>query len=1457
MGYEIYRSGTAFTDPDQAVKVNAAPLAGNRYTDLPVPDGSYHYRVVAVNALGTASAASNEASAVADSVAPKAQAIDYAPQGSVDESGRMAPGPVSVSVQVSEPLMTTPFLSISPDGGLPITVDLSPASETTYTGRFDITETTKSGTAYAVFSARDRAGNRGTEVERGATLAIDTAGPSVVRLVTEPVAPIRADEASPSEVHFEIELDQPVRQGSVPQLAYRLSGEGRSEVPLELSAVSEVIWRGRFTLPGDAGGVGVETLSFVFEAVDDLGNRSDRITAANRFQVYQGELPPLATPAGLSAEARPGGAVELNWEPVNGAGEYLLYRQAPGEAELTRYQRSELAPWNDSVGDGTYRYAVASVRQENGQEALSALSESVSVEADGTAPPAPQHLTLELVGSGVKALWQAPEGLDEPVTYNLYRTGGTALGDLSGLSPVQSHIVANDQGRLGFIDTRPDENEPTYAVTAVDNAGNESAPSDSVYLNVDLLPVASLEVSLDGEAYPVVRWSHGGQNIAGYNLVLDDGTEPVNEALLSDMHFTDSGYTGGERRYTVTAVDLNGKHSVGRSVTLPAIEAALPQSAPLKRGIFNQLDYTVTHSGTEALSGIDVQATLGGRTHHSAPLELAPGASARAPVVVGGFADLPGVVTLTSRVVFDAPTGERSEIVRHEERTVGDSALVLGVQTRELTRGTAGQVRFTLENTSAVATEIVTARDSGRSASDEIRVHLLDGDGNVLSSVPFKQALGEGVITLANRTSIARVPPGEAFTSAWLDLPIPSGAPDAVSVELAIERLHYHLGRSDHVAIEGLRSGREAVLADTAYAATVDTVSPSDSWGDEPIVIEGRALARDGGEALSGVPVKLVIAVKGFERQTEVFTDEAGRYRYTFTPLAGESGVFSISAIHPQVLSRPGQGSFTLRKLTINPDVFKLRLAYNVEETFDALRVTSGEGTTATNLRLIYEATEQPTGILAEALSVRLPEPLTLGPQRSTRLPFSIVGASAAEPSGTLVLKLVSDERVHGEVRVHYELSEARPALYASPHYIETGVSLEGSVSEALTLENRGLAPLNDVTVSLLGSDGTEAPGWIYLSSPGAQGSLAVGEKRQVSFTAAPDGAVAEGIYPFVLRVSASNHPVREINLFVAVTRSGKGNVLFKASDIYTATLDESGKPIAGLSGARIHVQNEEVLSVERTLSTDAYGEALFEGLPAGRYRFRASASNHQDTLGRFSIKPGITTSEAVFLDYNLVTVEWSVTEITLEDSYEVSLQATYETDVPAAVVVVEPSSTSLPAMAPGDVFHGELRLTNYGLIRADNLTFELPGEDAYFRYEFQQGLPAQLEAKQSLVIPYRVVAVAPLEPDGSGSGGGCGSYLQSMKVTYEYDCSNGSTTRGASGHSWTTPIDSSCSNGSGGTVASDPVTYFGGGSGGGSYGGSWSGGGSGYSSIPGAQCIPKPPECPVCEALKQGAGSG
>ena len=250
-----------------------------------------------------------------------------------------------------------------------------------------------------------------------------------------------------------------------------------------------------------------------------------------------------------------------------------------------------------------------------------------------------------------------------------------------------------------------------------------------------------------------------------------------------------------------------------------------------------------------------------------------------------------------------------------------------------------------------------------------------------------------------------------------------------------------------------------------------------------------------------------------------------------------------------------------------------------------------------------------------------------------------------------------------------------------------------------------------------------------------------------------PTAAVVDGIYNFKLHVTADNAGGGDVLVAVSVTQAGNGNVQFNVADIYTNTLDSGGQPIPGLAGASIKIQNENVLTVLQSATSDAQGQATVTGLPTGTYIFRASAPNHVDASGRLTVRPGVTTVQKVFLDYNLVTVEFSVTETTIQDHYDITLTATYYTQVPAPVVLIEPLSINLPDLQVGEELTGEISITNYGFVRADDVVFTPPNSDQYYKLEIFGTVPPQLEAKTRISLPYKVTALQLLPGLISGSG--------------------------------------------------------------------------------------------------------
>ncbi|BFM06370.1 right-handed parallel beta-helix repeat-containing protein [Halioxenophilus aromaticivorans] len=1396
-GYDIYRAAAVFDDIGSATKINSTLVSATGYTDLPPADGQYYYAVVAVNEVGSSGPLSNLTSAVSDSTAPLATSISYTPLGMYDAATeRFGVGIVEVAVEVSEPLLATPFLALTVSGGVPNNVVLSQASSQLYTGQFEITENNHSGIAYAVFSARDETGNRGTEVEAGESLLIDVQGPIAQGLTILPDGPIKNSSANPTVISFYFDLDAPLPTGEEPQITYLLSAPGRTEsAAIPLVQESTLRWSGELTLPNDAGLNQVETLQFLFSAVDDLNNEGSVIEGLSTLQVYQGELPPLAIPENFTAEALPGGQVQLSWNAVEGAETYHIYRQAPGESSLSAYQRSAGEAYVDSPAvDGEYRYSLASIRTSNSDEALSGQSDEAIVTADRVAPSAPTGLALELLGSGVNAQWDVSADPDT-VGYALYR-GATAIGNVAGLAPI---VEAIEENRT--IDSLPLETEPYYAVTALDGAGNQSSPSNSAYVNTDLLPVANLEVTQLDNELPVISWSHTSASINLFNVHLDASGERINltPGATSLTSFVDVGYDGGDRSYVVTAVDANGVSSIERILNLPDADITTADDIYIERGVMNRQSFVVQNNGNQLLENAVLQVDLGDRLHISESFSLVPGVTEQIDVILGGYDDLEVLPELTASLINTQTTGEISKTERTLSAITGDGQLTLEVEVIQLTRGGAGQVRLVVHNTSAVETDIVTARFAGTLDSDDIQVFLRDTDGNVLSVAPFKQLFGTRLFALADGTSVVRIPPGASFTSEPIEIQVPPSAPDDVEVEVNIAQIHYQFGTDQQVSLQGMSSTVDAALVDTPYNCTINSATPGSQLlvpnQSADVVITGTAVDAETQSAIGSVPVKLVIDNRGFERVVEIYANSDGVYSYTFTSQPGEAGQYSVSCIHPDLDAHPRQAEFAMQSIRLSPGNASIN-GYIDEVIEIPYEATSGVAASATNLRLAIVAEDQVNGLLPSGIALTLPAPVTMGSEDAVSLPVTVAVDNTVSPAGSFVLRLLSDEsgnQALAKATVNYQyaakpgeppLPDAFPVIDLENTVTETGVNRGDTVIETLTISNIGLATLEQVKLALIDSSGAEVSnGWAYISSPTDIGTIGIGETSLVEVGFAPSTAIAEGVYQYKVRISSANHPVADALFVVSVTQSGVGGVLFRLSDIYTATLDENGEPIPGLAGAEIQLQNERVLTIDQTATTDGNGEALFTGLASGWYTFRAGANKHEQAVGRIQIKPGITQSEEVFLDYNLITVDWSVTEISIEDRYEITLTATFETDVPAPVVVIEPTSVNLPKMEPGDVFNGEFTITNYGLIRADNVTMPFNSSDGYFRYEALIDIPDTLEAKQRITVPYRVVSLAPLDPAIAGTGGGgfCYGHSECFEECHDYECANGVVTGGCS----------------------------------------------------------------------------
>ena len=267
------------------------------------------------------------------------------------------------------------------------------------------------------------------------------------------------------------------------------------------------------------------------------------------------------------------------------------------------------------------------------------------------------------------------------------------------------------------------------------------------------------------------------------------------------------------------------------------------------------------------------------------------------------------------------------------------------------------------------------------------------------------------------------------------------------------------------------------------------------------------------------------------------------------------------------------------------------------------------------------------------------------------------------------------------------------------------------------------------------------------LLSSGTLGRIEAGGSRSVALYFNPQIGQPVNGYLAKLVIRSSNAPRKEVDVWVAITQRGVGDALVHVGDIYSTAYN-------GLAGATVLLESE--FTDPNTLagavmvsgSTDATGQAFFQALPAGWYQVRVSADRHNSTNARLCVAPQPAGGAAyldVNLPYSVVSLSWSVVPVDLQDEYNIVLNATYETKVPAPVVVMDPPSFNLPDLSPGDRFTGQITLTNLGLLSANQVTFIQPADDVYFKFELLNPVPSTLEAGQRVVVSYRVTCLSPL----------------------------------------------------------------------------------------------------------------
>jgi hypothetical protein len=1349
--FQVFWHTAPFASTNQATG-RSVLLDSTSYNLQGIANGAYYFGVVGYDDAGNGSALSDLVSLNYDAVAPALTAT-------FDKPVPTGLGIIGVTVTSSEPLGSSPSLTITPQGSThPLLIGLTNAGFNTYQGPFTVTTNTSSGVAQLNAVAQDLAGNVFVGAPNGPTLIIDAVPPTAALLST-PSSPVQT--LNPTNVAVALTLSEPEKNGTTPTLSYQPPSGSPVAVPLSGSGTN---WTGTLALDSSMGnGVG----AFTFIGQDGVGNLGSNLVAGATLELYNTSLPP-PPPAvtALQAQTLAGGQILLTWSSVSNAEIYRLYRE-PGTNNsiptvlvadnLTTTVLTNLPP-----ADGSYRFAVSASRR--GSE--SSVSNFVAAISDRTPPPAPTNVVAQLLATGVQISWQQPGG-EVPDHFNIYRNG-TLIRTATGAAPVGD---------------APPRGLATYVVAATDAFGNEN-PGASSSLQLLVGAVNNLQVLVTLGHAPVLTWTSSDVTAVGFNIYRNGIKQ--NPALITTNGFADSLPIGPElTQYTVRAVNANSEEGAPRTVDVYPVNLTLLANStdgyndnPLVIGFFDKFQLTVSNlAGATSLPLRDVELRRVAQGFDNVLLTRHVGATVAAGASISKALTMPALSAVTApvmrlRAIQETDLGGSSVI--YEQFYLYFSATPVGnpvevVANQLPLAGGFSQFEVRVFNRGFTDINLVVTRNHGSDPGD-IYISVKNALGQEVSRGDYND-LPAGTRFLPDGRGYVTIPPG-AFLSGTVGGVL---VPDALSTnatvkfEAVVSKIYYNLGATDQVENGPLTGSINSALAQTDYYGTAQTDHPAYA-NDTPVIITGQAISRANHLPAPNVPLKIGFASRGFRWYRNVTTDTNGNYSLAYVASPGLSGRLTLWAAHPDVFDTLNQAQASIYRIYMTPSSGDVRMSKNGASHFNVAMNNPGDEALLNLTPAVRIYTMSGTNQIPETRitgSADVSTNFSMAADETRSIPMSLNAAIDAPDRAVAEFSFTSAQGATVTLTANITLLQAAPVLSVlSPPvgYVELSLDRGAFVSRSVTVVNRGLDALKGVELvaptNLLWISPTLPPsadGKIHLPD------IPIGATNTFTIVFAPPVTAPLGPANDFLIVRATNASDFRINVFPLITSDLKGAVQFYVDDILGLAV----------TNGSVRLRNAQLQIELPPAKTDTNGYVTVGDLQEGIWSWQISAPGHSGDSGVIEIIPSQTVQTSSRLSRSLVTLSFRVDPVPFTDRYEIKIEQTFETHVPAPVIVLTPPYQEFEVTPP---FETTFTATakNEGLIEAYDVSIDGQYLHNVKLIPLITYIP-KLRPFEEIEIPFRVVydpaaGAGPMAQSRQGEdliAGGAGSYAGGKAGSY------------------------------------------------------------------------------------------
>ena len=558
----------------------------------------------------------------------------------------------------------------------------------------------------------------------------------------------------------------------------------------------------------------------------------------------------------------------------------------------------------------------------------------------------------------------------------------------------------------------------------------------------------------------------------------------------------------------------------------------------------------------------------------------------------------------------------------------------------------------------------------------------------------------------------------------------------AVNEDQRVKELNYTNNLSADIKIKSL----------SFFRAEVSTDKSAYKQGDK-VLVSGQLSGRN----INDATLDVYIINEGAREVKRLTADSNGKFSTEWQLYPHQTGHFAVGACYPDEDTREEMASF---------DVYGLARADN---SYITCEVTAGEPYKG-ELKLINPGSLTLSDLKAEILSA--PEgctatfnlPATLSGGQSVSLGYTLIGnvVSKTHEWSHLNVRVTSKEGASLVLLFYYYCRRAEAHLVCDIDSLNLNITKGTTRDIPLKLVNQGSGETGMITPVL-------PEGFALISGTK---SLKQDEEATLLLRFTPPERMKLNVpMTGTLGVNCENGNGLAIPFKMKLVSEEKGFLEVDVCDEYTYNTTEAPH----VEGADVIIRqpvNNEVVAQGKTGKDGKFTLELTEGY----YRLEVSKEKHENYASYVFVNPAATERVVVNIGYQPITVSWDVEETEVEDEYSIVTNVQYETNVPMPVVKIDiPKSIDGDNMAVGDAVMINMKLTNLGLIRTDNVTPILPQDMEEWKFEaLGYTSPFQLMPKDSIIIPIRITRIADISQSSSNRRRGKGEEAaETMYKTY------------------------------------------------------------------------------------------